>query len=308
MGNHDDGVAFDGETGGCEYTNPELKEWGDTSFRWSCAEASGANQPFPRSHPSKIGLARQPWRVPDGKDEVNGMGRQGMKPQSRAMLDEGLKTISSDVLQMSELVRIATSRAVQALESHDHELAARVVEGDTQVNDLRFKIESACVSNIARQQPAARDLRDIVAAMSIVLDLERIGDHAAGIAKTVLRAGELEPGVQIPPSLFTMRDLTTGMIRDVMAAYESHDIRSARAISERDDEVDQRYRVLFRELLQEIPGASKSSEYGLHLLFAGHNLERIADRVTNIAERVIFAASGMLEELNVDEQDQSGIN
>lgn len=231
-----------------------------------------------------------------------------MNPQARTWFDGELQSINSDILRMGELVLGATQDSVRAVETHDKELAARIVDGDEQVNALRFSIEEACIANIARQQPAARDLREILSAMNIVVDLERMGDHAAGIAKTVLRVEPSKAVLEIPPALLEIRDHVLGMLSEVMEAYQKDDVQAARRISERDDQVDQGYRELFRELLAKVPAAPEASEYALYLLFAGHNLERTADRVTNIAERIIFASSGKMEELNVKEDDFSGVN
>lgn len=229
-----------------------------------------------------------------------------MSPQTRAMLDESLRSINADVVQMAELVRSSIGGALDCFRSRDRKLASRIVENDERINKLRFAVEDACVANIARQQPAARDLRELLAAMNIVLDLERMGDHAAGIAKTVLRVEPGDPGIEIPDALFQMRDLAVGMLEDVMRAFQEHDLEAAREISQRDDEVDQGYRKLYLDVLEALPNTPRSSEYALYLLFAGHNLERIADRVTNIAERIVFAAIGEVEELNVREEGVSG--
>lgn len=231
-----------------------------------------------------------------------------MSPQARTWFDGELQSINSDILRMGERVLKATRDSIVAVENHDRKLAEQIVEGDEEINALRFSIEEACIANIARQQPAARDLREILSAMNIVVDLERMGDHAAGIAKTVLRVDRTDAVLEIPQALLEIRDHVLGMLTDVMIAYQQDDVQAARRISERDDKVDHGYRQLFTELLEKVPASPEASEYALYLLFAGHNLERTADRVTNIAERIIFADSGKMEELNVKEDDFSGVN
>jgi phosphate transport system protein len=136
-----------------------------------------------------------------------------------------------------------------------------------------------------------------MATMSIVTDLERMGDHAAGIAKTVLQMGNL-PVRSLPQGILRMADLCQEMLRRTLEAYAQRDPDSAYAVALQDDLIDTQYRVLFREFLDMMNATKDSTDLYLYLLFCGHNLERIADRVTNIAERVIFMSSGEMRELN----------
>jgi len=201
---------------------------------------------------------------------------------------------------------MAIGRSIQALKERDQSLAQQIIADDEDINELRFKIEEDCVRLIARQQPAARDLRFIVAAMNIVLDLERMGDHAAGIAKIVLRLpddGELE----LPPSLSLMADLALDMLRTALEAYSKLDDNIAYSVATQDDIIDLRYKTLFRELVEMMSEGKDMTNLGIYLMFVGHNLERIADRVTNLAERVIFMTSGLMQELN-PESDEADIN
>jgi phosphate transport system protein len=195
------------------------------------------------------------------------------------------------------MVERTIAEALRALRAADEELANAVVDGDIELNELRFEIEEACLAVIATQQPAAGDLRQIVAAMNIVVDLERMGDHAAGIAKTVRR---MKPAIykDLPESLERMAALTQQMLRQALEVYAANDIDRAYNVARMDGQIDDSYQALFGDLLARMLDEEELATNALFLLFAGHNLERIGDRVTNIAERVIFMASGEMQELN----------
>lgn len=226
-----------------------------------------------------------------------------MKPQMRTEFERDLAELRSLILQMGERIVDAVEEAMRSLEANDLSRAQRVIDGDAEINDLRFQIEEMALAAIARQQPAAKDLRVIVAALNIVLDLERMGDHAAGIAKTVDRMAGEDHSLQPPASLRKIHAMALGMLQDVLQTYRKLDPQRAKELARRDDHIDDQYRQLFRELLQTMAEDPVHTERGLYLLFAGHNLERIADRVTNVAERVVFIKSGEMKELNVDLED-----
>lgn len=225
---------------------------------------------------------------------------------ARATLDRELTGLQEDVLRLGSLLDSAIVRSMQALRGRDIKLAEEIIANDAQLNDLRFKVEHASLSLIATQQPAARDLREIVAALNIVSDLERMGDYAAGIAKIVLRLPEETP-LDLPPSLTQMADLALDMLRHALQAYTQRDEDLAYEVASHDDEIDDYYKSLFRELVAMMGRNSGMTHPGVYLMFVGHNLERTADRITNLAERVIFMNSGMMHELN-PEQDEAAIN
>ncbi len=231
-----------------------------------------------------------------------------MKPQvrSRGALDRELQELREKLLELGELVDDTIADSLRALRDRNAQLAERIIEGDQQVNDRRFEIEELCLSSIATQQPAASDLRQIVAAMNIVVDLERMGDHAAGVAKIVER---MEPPKEehLPENLERMAALVQQMLREALAVYAEGDSDRAHNVARMDDLIDSTYQDLFRELLEQMLDEDRLVPNALYLLFAGHNLERIGDRVTNIAERVIFTASGEMQELN-PEPDESRMN
>jgi len=217
--------------------------------------------------------------------------------QTRATLDRDLNAVQDDLLRMGGLLDAAIAKSLEALAKRDQDLARQIIADDAHVNALRFHIEEACLALIATQQPAARDLRAVLAAMIIVSELERMGDYAAGIAKTVLRMGDaplLKPLIDMP----RMADECRAMLRRALDAYVAHDAGMARAVAARDDVIDNLYNQIFRELLSFIVEDPHTTTRALYLLFAAHNLERIGDRAVNISERVIFMTSGKLKELN----------
>ena len=216
---------------------------------------------------------------------------------ARSTLDRELTEINEGLLRIGSLVDAAIERSIQALAHRDVALAREVDADDAKVNTLRFRVEEECLALIARQQPAASDLRAVLAAFSIVTDLERMGDHAAGIARTVLHMGDeplLKPLIDLPRMAETCRE----MLRQVLQAYVERDAEKARVIVGMDDTVDALYTQIFREILSFMVEDPHTTSRGLYLIFAAHNLERIGDRVTNIVERVLFMASGEMRELN----------
>jgi phosphate transport system protein len=184
----------------------------------------------------------------------------------------------------------------------DQELAALKED----VLQLGFDIEEESLTLIATQQPAAGDLRAVVAAMNMVGDLERMGDHAAGIATIVLRM-QVEEQLEIPPGLTSMFEKTSEILQQALNAYAQDDANLAHQVASMDDEIDIIYTELFRGLMELIAEQPQKTTGGLYLLFAGHNFERIADRSTNLAERVVFLRSGRMQELN-PESDEAGLN
>jgi phosphate transport system protein len=216
---------------------------------------------------------------------------------TRATLDRELTEINEGLLRIGSLVDAAIELSIQALAHRDTALARQVDADDAKVNALRFQVEEECLALIARQQPAASDLRAVLAAFSIVTDLERMGDHAAGIARTVLHMGDqplLKPLIDLPRMAETCRE----MLRLALQAYVERDAEKAHSIVAMDDTVDALYTQIFREILSFMVEDPHTTSRGLYLIFAAHNLERIGDRVTNIVERILFMASGEMRELN----------
>lgn len=199
---------------------------------------------------------------------------------------------------MHRLVDQAIARALESLERRDQAVAQQVIDADSLINDLRFKIEEACLALIATQQPAASDLRSVIAAMHMVVELERMADHATGIAKTVILMGD-EPLLKPLNNIPRMAELARSMLSRSLDAYVERNAEEARRVAAQDDDIDGLYRTVFDELVEimsETPGSATRATY---LLWCAHNLERIGDRVTNIAERVVFVSTGDMKELNL---------
>jgi phosphate transport system protein len=215
----------------------------------------------------------------------------------RATYDRAFLDVQEDILRLGKMVDEAISRALESLQQRDQVLAQQVIDDDDNVNALRYQIEESCLALIATQQPAASDLRAVMATMSIVVDLERMADHASGIAKTVILMGDeplLKPLIDVP----RMARLAKEMLADILDAYVKRDAKLAREIADRDDEMDRLYRAVFDELVEIMAEKPGSVERATFLMWCAHNLERIGDRVTNIAERVVFITTGDLQELN----------
>jgi phosphate transport system protein len=219
-----------------------------------------------------------------------------MTTSIRSNYDRELNEIHELLKEMAQAVDRAIERAMKSLREQDIALAAGVMADDQAVNALRFKIEEACFLIIATQQPIASDLRTIIAVMHSVVELERMGDHAAGIAKTVIKASDtkaLNPGKK----LNYMADVSREMLGDCIQAFLTHDAERARQIADRDAEMDRLYKSVFDRLIKVMSEHPKLVERATYLMWCGHNLERIADRVTNLAEQVIFMSTGDLKEI-----------
>jgi len=215
---------------------------------------------------------------------------------TRGTLERELEHIRSDILRMGSQVESAIERSVEALKNRDTQLAQQVINDDDEINKLRFAIEEECLELIATQQPAATDLRVVIAATHIAVELERMADHAEGTAELVKRlSGEplLKPLIDLP----IMGQVACQMIHAALDAFIAHDAEAAQKVAHRDDELDALYQQVFRELLTYMLEDPRTISRATYLLWVAHNLERIGDRVTNVCERIIFMATGKLEEL-----------
>lgn len=214
-------------------------------------------------------------------------------PRARSVLDHSLEEIRNDILRMGSVIGEQIGNAVRALKEQNLSLAHQVVESDQRINELRYRVETACVRTIATQQPAARDLRYIVAAIHMSSELERIADHASGIASIAIRIGDeplIKPLIDIP----RMQEIACEMIHDALDAFVNMNVEAAKAVANRDHVVDELYVQILRELLTFMMQDPKAITQSTYLLWVAHNLERIADRATNLCERVIFAATAEL--------------
>ncbi len=216
----------------------------------------------------------------------------------RADFDRHLRQLQDDLLVLGSMVEKAIDKALDALKRRDLELSRQVVQEDDIIDKKRFELEEACIELIATQQPIARDLRILVAVLQIAVELERIGDYAEGIGKISLMMGS-EPPVKPLIDIPRMAEKGTDMLRRSLDAFVRRDADLALQVCNDDDEVDALYDQVYRELLMLMIQNPKIIERGTYLLWVSHDLERIADRATNIAERVIFLVTGKLVEINV---------
>jgi phosphate transport system protein len=209
-----------------------------------------------------------------------------------------LRDIQDELLAMGSMVEKAISRSIEALKNRDLKLANQIIADDQKINEKRFEIEDTCIQLIATQQPMAGDLRTIVSVLSVISELERIGDHAEGIAKIVVMIGDeppLKPLIDIP----RMAEKTIGMLHRSLDAFMSCDQDIARKIAAEDDDIDDLYNQVYRELVSYMVEDPKTITRATRLLWVAHNLERCADRVTNICERIVFTVTGKMCEINV---------
>jgi phosphate transport system protein len=214
----------------------------------------------------------------------------------RTIFHKRLREIQDEVLVMGSMVGKAMVRSVDALKNRDLELAHQIIADDLKINHKRFEIEEKCIQLIATQQPMASDLRVIIAMLNITTEIERIGDYAVGIARVVIMIGDeppLKPLVDIP----RMAEQTVNMLRHSLDTLISRDAEAARKIATEDDLVDHLYEQVFRELLTFMAEDPKTITRATRLVWVAHNLERAADRVTNICERVVFIVTGKMEEI-----------
>ena len=215
----------------------------------------------------------------------------------RSAFHKKLREIQDDILIMGSMVSKATLLAIEALQKRDLTLANQIIADDKKINRKRFDIEEKCIQLIATQQPMASDLRTIVAVLNIITELERIGDYAEGNAKITIMIGNeppLKPLVDIP----RMAEKTADMLNRILSAFINHDADAAIKISAEDDFMDNLYDQVFRELLTFMAEDPKTITRATRLIWVTHNLERSADRVTNICERVVFMVTGKMGESN----------
>ena len=208
-----------------------------------------------------------------------------------------LRSLQDDLLRLAGLAEAAVGRAVTALQNQDIEEARRIIAEDDIIDRQQYALEDRALLLIARQAPMAGDLRTISAVISIASELERIGDYAEGIAKIAIRgAGEplLKPLIDVP----RMAEKAQQMLRAAVEAFVNRDVEAARRLGTADTEVDDLTTQVQNELLTFMLRDPNNIERALHLMFVAHNLERVADRTTNIAERLVFLVTGEIEELN----------
>ena len=209
---------------------------------------------------------------------------------SRTILDQELNQLKDNIIRLASAANNSIEKAMNALQTRNVADAQSVIANDESINQLRYTIEEQALLILATQAPAASDLRAVIAAIHLAVELERIGDHSVGIARLVERM-EDEEEIDTLHKLPKMARRASEMVQQGIEAYIKHDPQLALNMIKRDDKLDRQYSRLFREALEEM----KDDTYirrATFLLWAGHSLERIGDRATNIAERVIFMCTG----------------
>ncbi len=213
----------------------------------------------------------------------------------RTNLDRCLTEISDDLLRLASMADAALVQSVAALVERDADQAHQVSLNDSHLNKLRFKIEEVCYRLLATQQPNATNLRVIVGTVSVASNLERIGDHVAGIARLTLRMVDrppLKPLVDIPQ----MAEIGRMMVKSSVKAFLDHNVALAEQVMERDKDIDLLHAHVYDDLLKIMVSDARAIERATFLLWVSHNLERIGDRATHISERAIYVATGQLKE------------
>lgn len=220
----------------------------------------------------------------------------------RESFDRQLDQLQNQLLILGSMVEQITLDAVDALKRRDIDAAQRAYAYDQQINEKRFEIERACITLIATQQPMARDLRVLASTLEITTELERMGDYAKGIARICLLMKD-QPPVKPITDLPRMAELTTNMLHRALGAFVAADVEQAAQIPRDDDAVDALYNQINRVLLSYMISDPSTIDRANYLTWAAHNLERMADRVTNICERTIYVATGEMKELDISDDE-----
>jgi phosphate transport system protein len=216
----------------------------------------------------------------------------------RDSFDISISQLKVQLLEYGTRVQNVIGEGMETLKTRDRTLAEAIIQNDTELNQTRYDLEEQCYTLLATQQPMAHDLRDIISILLIAIELERIADHAKNLAEITIFMGNeplLKPLIDLP----RMAEDCQRMLGRSLNAFARGDAEEAEAVAAMDDEIDNLYKQVFRELMSYIVEDPRTVTRALNLLFAAHNLERIGDCVTNIAERVIYARTGKLEELNI---------
>ena len=215
----------------------------------------------------------------------------------RETLDRHMHQLQDEILLLGSMVEQATVRSMEALKNRDDKLARSLIKLDQSINEKRFAIENGILIVMATQQPMAHDLRLLASILEVAAELERMGDYAKGIANINLRMGEeppLKPLIDIP----RMAQKASDMLHRALTAFINEDVAAAKAIPAEDDEVDGLYTQVYRELMTIVVQDPKNIDRANFLLWTAHNLERFADRVTNLCERTLFIATGEMKEFD----------
>ena len=219
------------------------------------------------------------------------------RPFTREAMNAMEQEIKDGILRMGSMVAERHIAAVVALEEHDEEGALAIIRSDDNLNDELETVSNLVAQTIVKEQPVARDLRFLMALDHVAYELERMGDHASSVAK---QARKLAPRAPLPPQsrLAELGRMVVQQVRDILTVVVEVDEARAREIAARDDDVDELYHAIFADTLEDMRTDPENVDGGARILFAAHYLERTGDRVTNIAEDIVFLATGEVEDLN----------
>ncbi len=215
---------------------------------------------------------------------------------TRESLDRQVRKLKDDILVLGSMVEQAALDAAKALKNRDAKTAQRIYDEDQWINEKHLQIENDCVMLIATQQPMARDVRFLASALVVSTELERMGDYAKGIARIYLLIGN-DPLTHSVAEISQMAEIATGMLHKALGAFVNNDLEAAREIPLEDDVVDELYNQFHHALIEKMIATPEIIDRANYLLWAAHNLERLADRVTNVCERTIYVNTGVLKEI-----------
>jgi phosphate transport system protein len=215
----------------------------------------------------------------------------------REILDRAIDELLAEVIEQGSMVETSLRGSVKSLQHQNVDEAKIIYDADRQINKKHFDIEENVITLIATQQPMARDLRLLTAILEVTTELERMGDYAKGIARITVRIGQeelLPPMKHIPP----MSEVCIDMLHRALQAFVERDAEAARSIPREDDQVDNLFNIIYRDLMEQMISNPSSVDQANHLLWVAHNLERVADRVTNVCERIVFVVTGEMLEMD----------
>ncbi len=221
---------------------------------------------------------------------------------TRETLERKLQELLDEVLLLGSMVEQATLQSVRDLRNHDIRASEELYRNDKKINDKRFEIEEQTITLMATQQPMARDLRLLAAIFEVITELERMGDYAKGIGRITMNLGT-ESRLKVPAELMTMAEISVDMLHRALEAFVTANAEEGRLIPREDDKVDELFKSLHAAILHQMIEEPSNLEQINHLLWACHNLERLADRVTNICERTVYVATGQLLEFDVSDDE-----
>ena len=215
----------------------------------------------------------------------------------REILDRAIDELLAQVIEQGSMVETSLRGSVKSLQHQNVDEAKIIYDADRQINKKHFDIEENVITLSATQQPMARDLRLLTAILEVTTELERMGDYAKGIARITVRIGQeelLPPMKHIPP----MSEVCIDMLHRALQAFVERDAEAARSIPQEDDQVDNLFNIIYRDLMEQMISNPSSVDQANHLLWVAHNLERVADRVTNVCERIVFVVTGEMLEMD----------